>query len=268
MLRRLLIVAIGIPLFGCASMIAESPTGRTQLRLYSAGEMTKLGATAYAQMKEELPQSQDARAIRMVECVSNAITAEVRMAGAPSSWEVTLFEDETANAFALPGGKIGVHTGLLQVATSQSQLAAMIGHEVAHVLAEHGNERASTSSMAQSIVQRVESMSGPASPERDQAMAMLGLGAQVGVLLPFSRAQETEADVMGVDLMARAGFDPRESVSLWQNMSRAALVGAAPELLSTHPSNSTRINELMARIPDAMGQYERAQKNGRRPRCA
>jgi predicted Zn-dependent protease len=267
MLHRLFLVALGIPLLACASMLSESPTGRTQLRLFPATEMSKMGATAYAEMKEQMPQSKDAGAIRLIECVSRAITAEVRMAGAPASWEVTVFEDDTANAFALPGGKIGVHTGLLKVATSQSQLAAVIGHEVAHVLAEHGNERASTTFVAQSGLQVIQAMSGPASAGRDQALAVLGLGAQVGVLLPFSRAQETEADVMGLDLMARAGFDPRQSVTLWENMGRAASGGAPPELLSTHPSNSTRINELKARIPGAMGTYDKAQKAGRRPRC-
>jgi predicted Zn-dependent protease len=268
MLHRLATCLLVFPLLACAGLspFETSPMGRTRLKLFPAAEMDKMGIEAYSQMKQELPQTKDAEAIRRVTCVSNAVTARVRADNAPSSWEVTVFEDDSANAFALPGGKIGVHTGLLKVATTQDQLAAVIGHEIAHVLAEHGNERASTTFVAQSGLQIAESLAGPASASRDQALAVLGLGTQVGVLLPFSRAQESEADLLGLDLMASAGFDPRASVELWQNMARAS-EGAPPELLSTHPSSSARIEELGKRIPKALPEYEAARAAGRRPSC-
>jgi predicted Zn-dependent protease len=255
-----------LPLLACASPLGSSPTGRSQLRLFPADQMDAMGIEAYGQMKQKLPQSHDERVTRYVECVARAVTAQARGPGAPASWEVTVFEDDSANAFALPGGKIGVHTGLLQVARNQSQLAAVIGHEVAHVLAQHGNERASTAFVTQSGMQVIQSLSGPPSPGRDQALAVLGLGAQFGIEMPFSRAQEAEADVMGLDLMADAGFDPRESVTLWQNMSRAG--GAQPpELLSTHPAHETRIRALAERVPQASERYQRARAAGRQPAC-
>jgi len=268
MIRRLLCLAFIVPLLSCAmSPLRTSPLGRTQLRLFPNEEMTAMGVAAYEQMKQEMPRSQDETAIRTVNCVARAITAEARGAGGAGEWEVTVFEEDSANAFALPGGKIGVHTGLLRVATDSSQLSAVIGHEVAHVLAEHGNERASTTFVAQSGLQLAEKLGDPSSPGRGQILAVLGLGAQVGVLLPFSRAQEREADLMGLDLMARAGFDPRASVALWQNMGRAG-GGAPPEFLSTHPSNEARIRELNERIPSALEAYERARAAGKRPGCS
>jgi predicted Zn-dependent protease len=268
MIPRILAIASLVPLLSCfTSPLQTSPLGRTQLRLFPADEMTAMGVAAYAQMKAEKPQSQDASAIRLVTCVARAVAAEAGGARAPRSWEITVFQDDSATAFALPGGKIGVHTGLLRVAADPSQLATVIGHEVAHVLADHGNERASTIFVAQSGLQLIEEMSGPPSPQRNQVLAVLGLGAEVGVLLPFSRTQEREADLLGLDLMAEAGFDPRASVPLWRNMGRAG--GASPpEFLSTHPTHTSRIRELEERIPSALEIYERARSAGKRPGCA
>jgi predicted Zn-dependent protease len=267
MIRRVLCLAFLAAVLSCAtSPIQTSPLGRKQLRLFPQAEMTAMGVAAYEQMKEQMPRSQNEAAIRTVRCVARAVTAEARGAAAPSEWEVTVFEEDSANAFALPGGKIGVHTGLLRVATDSSQLSAVIGHEIAHVLAEHGNERASTTFVAQSGLQLAEKLGDPSAPGRNQILAVLGLGAEVGVLLPFSRAQEREADLMGLDLMARAGFDPRASVALWQNMSRAG-GSAPPEFLSTHPSHESRIRELNERIPSALEIYERARAEGKRPDC-
>jgi predicted Zn-dependent protease len=221
---------------------------------------------AFKEMKTQMTVTSDARARRYVECVARAITAQVDAPNAPSSWEVVVFEEESANAFALPGGKIGVHTGLLDVATNQHQLATVLGHEVAHVLAEHGNERVSTQLATQGGLELIQAISGPASPTKNAALAALGLGAQVGVLLPFSRAQESEADTIGLELMARAGFDPRQGPVLWENMSRQG--GQPPEFLSTHPSGDTRIRSLEAQVPEVMPVYERARSAGRRPSCS
>ena len=153
------------------------------------------------------------------------------------------------------------------MARNQDQLATVLGHEVAHVLAEHGNERVSTAFAAQAGVDLVGKISGSATPTQQQLLGLLGLGAQVGVLLPFSRAQESEADSLGLDLMARAGFDPRESIQLWKNMSDAG-GGQPPEFLSTHPSHGTRIEDLTARMPDARVLSEQARAQGRRPACS
>lgn len=267
MIRRCLLIAFSTPLLACGTaLLGSSPLGRTQLRLFPANEMDAMGVQAFEQMKQELPRSRDQGAIHSVTCVARAVTAEAKGPKAPESWEITVFQEESANAFALPGGKIGVHTGLLDVATDPAQLATVIGHEVAHVLAEHANERASTTFVTQSGMQIIESLSGPESATRSQAMAVLGLGAQVGVLLPFNRAQEREADLIGLDLMAAAGFDPSASVALWQNMSRAGR-GGPPEFLSTHPSHASRIRDLKQRIPAATETYERALASGKQPRC-
>lgn len=251
---------------GLAAMLAvacaTSPTGRKTIRLMGADQMDAMGVEAYQQLKQEQPISKDKRATAYVQCVSQAITAVVG-----GQWEVTLFEDDSANAFALPGGKIGVHTGLLKVAANQSQLAAVMGHEVGHVLAQHSNERASASTLANVGLTVVDAVAGAYGPATQQtAMSLLGLGTQVGLLLPFSRAHESEADIMGLEIMAKAGFDPRESVSLWQNMASQG-GGSPPEFLSTHPSHSTRIADLQAGIPAVMSDYQAVQRSGRAPKC-
>lgn len=242
---------------------ATSPTGRSQLRLFPDAEMAKMGAAAYDEMQKEMKVSGDAAATAYVRCVARLVTAEVEGKYAGTAWEVTLFEEPTANAFALPGGKIGVHTGLLAVAKNQSQLATVLGHEVSHVLAEHGNERISTQYATQASISAVEAVTGGPSPAKSQVLGMLGVGA---VILPFSRAQESEADAMGLDLMAKAGFDPQESVKLWRNME-AAGGGQPPEFLSTHPSHGTRIQDLQARMPGAVLLQTGARQRGKNPSC-
>jgi len=229
--------------------------------------MASMGVAAYDKMKTEMPQSSDTRENRYVRCVADAVTAALEGPHAQTRWEVTVFAEASANAFALPGGKIGVNTGLLGVARNQDQLATVLGHEVAHVLANHSNERVSTTFVTQTGLDLVQSLSGAASPTQQQLLGLLGVGAQVGVLLPFSRTQEREADLLGLDLMGRAGFDPRQSVELWQNMARASQ-GQPPEFLSTHPSHDTRIRDLEARIPSAMGLRDAARAQGRRPSCS
>jgi predicted Zn-dependent protease len=215
-------------------------------------------------MKKETPASDNARATAYVKCVASAITDVV---SPKTKWEVTLFEDKAVNAFALPGGKIGVYTGLLKVAENQHQLAAVIGHEVAHVLADHGNARVSAQFATQSGLQLAQVLAGATSPQKAQLFGLLGLGAQVGVLLPYGRGQESEADILGLDYMARAGFDPRESVKLWQNMGKAAGGQQPPEFLSTHPSHERRIEQLNENMPEALKNYRKARKAGRVPDC-
>jgi predicted Zn-dependent protease len=245
---------------------ATSPTGRQRLVFFPDAQMNQMGVTAFTQLKSQMTVSNDPQAIAYVKCVASAVVAEIDTPGAPRSWEVVVFDEPSANAFALPGGKIGVHTGMLEVARNQDQLATVIGHEVAHVLAGHSNERASTELATKGAMGALDALTGPASPTKDLTFAVLGVGAQVGVLLPFSRAQESEADVLGLDLMARAGFDPREGPVLWENMARQG--AQPPEILSTHPSSATRIANLRQRAEVALPLFREAHKSGRVPDCS
>ncbi|ERJ20508.1 peptidase M48 Ste24p [Salinisphaera shabanensis T35B1] len=248
-MRRIYVASLLLLLAACAT----SPTGRNQLKLFSEEKIAEMGVQSYQQMKQEEPIDNSTADNRYVKCVANAIT---KVTG--GEWEVTVFKDDQVNAFALPGGKIGVYSGLLDVAKSDDQLAAVIGHEVGHVLADHGNERVSQQAATQGGLQVVSAFLGGSGGGGNQAvMSALGLGAQVGILLPFSRTQESEADTIGLELMARAGFDPRESVALWQNMAAAG--GEKPaEFMSTHPSNESRINNLQSHMNQALQLYQQA----------
>ena len=264
MQHRVVVLALAGLVVACAT----SPLGRRQLAIVPDAEMNALGVQAFDQMKSDIPRSTDPRVNRFVACVADAVTGSLSGAWAGRSWEVVVFEEGSANAFALPGGKIGVHTGLLKVARDQDQLATVIGHEVAHVVANHSNERVSQQVVAQGGLQAAEAMMGGANtPGKQLLMGAFGLGAQYGVLLPYGRTQENEADLLGLDLMAKAGFDPSASVALWRNMGAAG--GAQPpEWASTHPSHATRIAELERRIPSARRLAEQARAAGRTPRCS
>ncbi|MEE9607893.1 MAG: M48 family metallopeptidase [Myxococcota bacterium] len=253
--------------FALVLACVTSPLGRTQLRIFPETQMAEMGVAAYDKLKTETPRSRDLRAIGTVRCVADALTAELSGPAARIDWEVTVFADPAANAFALPGGKIGVFTGLLSVARSQDQLATVMGHEVSHVVAGHANERVSTAYATQTGLDYIATLSGKSSPAQKQLIAILGAGAQFGIVLPFSRAQEREADLLGLDLMAKAGFDPEQSIQLWRNMAQAG--GAQPpEFLSTHPSHHTRIDELASRMPHARALQDQARAQGKRPNCS
>lgn len=259
-MRRLLVLILAVAVVACTT----SPTGRRQLHLFPESQMTEMGATAFLQMQEQVSVDKNPVVNRYVECVADAITAQLSES---RDWEVRVFNDDTANAFALPGGKIGVHTGLFKVAKTPDQLATVIGHEVGHVLAEHSNERVSTAFATNAGLQVMQALAGGGgSAEQQMAMGLLGLGAQFGILLPFSRTQESEADTIGLQLMAKAGFDPRASVALWENMEQAG-GEQPPEFLSTHPSHGQRISNLQKRMPAAIKLYEQARASGRAPNC-
>ncbi len=224
-------------------------------------QMTTLGNQAFLNLRQKTPIVGDRSANAYVDCVAEAITRQIG-----GRWEVAVFKDPSANAFALPGGKIGVDSGMFKIAANQHQLAAVIAHEVSHVLARHTNERISQQMAVQQGLGLIQTAANPTSPAGQTLMGLLGVGAEYGVLLPYNRLQESEADLMGLDLMARAGFDPRESVNLWVNMQQAG--GREPvEFMSTHPSHATRMQDLENRIPMAMGLYEQAHANGNNPQC-
>ncbi len=241
---------------------ATSPTGRMQMTFMPDAEMNQMGAQAFTEIKQQTPVSRNHRYNSFVSCISNAITRQVG-----GNWEVVVFQDDSLNAFALPGNKIGVHTGLVNLVDNQDQLAAVIGHEVGHVLAKHSNERMSQEAAVKQGLQVIGAVAAPQSAIGQLGVAALGIGAQFGILLPYSRAHESESDIIGLDLMAKAGFDPRQSVVLWQKMSRASKGASPPEFLSTHPAHDTRIQELSRNVPAAMRTYQQAQARGQRPNC-
>jgi len=178
-----------------------------------------------------------------------------------------VFEDKTLNAFALPGNKIGVHTGLVDLVANQHQLASVIGHEIGHVLARHSNERMSQKLGAQMGVSLIAAVAAPQTPLGQTALSMLGIGAQYGLIMPFSRLHESEADTIGLELMAKAGFDPSESVTLWQKMAQASQGPQPVEFLSTHPSHATRIDDLRTHLPKMMKIMQQAHATGKKPNC-
>jgi len=203
-----------------------------------------MGITSFDEIKKEIPISKDKATNDFVLCVADAITANVSKSAHQGEWEVVVFDSEQVNAFALPGGKIGVYTGILQVTENQDQLAAIIGHEVGHVLEHHSNERLSANKIS-TVGMAVAAIALGVSEvdNKDLWVAGLGIGVQYGIIMPYSRSHESEADVVGQDLMARSGFDPKASVQLWKNMSKLSKE-APPEFMSTHPSNETRIEQL------------------------
>lgn len=247
---------------------ATSPLGRRQFVLVSDAELSQAGAASFTAMQKKLPQSKDSREVAYVNCISNALIARIptlQTAGTlrvPQSWEVSVFASKEVNAFAVPGGKIGVYSGLLKVASTPEQLAAVIGHEITHVLAGHSAERYSQDMASQVGSVLVEATTGVDGQ-------LVGMATNAFILLPFSRTHETEADLLGLDLMADAGFDPRQAITLWQNMARAKANGSTPpQFMSSHPSDETRIRNLSERLGTALPLYEQARANGRTPRCS
>ena len=189
-------------------------------------------------MKQQEKVSTDAKMNAYVSCVAKAVTAQVPSQYGITSWEVVVFDSKQVNAFALPGGKIGVYSGLLKVAKNQDQLATVIGHELTHVLAQHSNERLSRSQLTGLGLAAADIAMG-SSEYRGATMAALGLGVEVGVMLPYGREQESEADRLGLDLMARAGFNPTEAIPLWQNMSALRVAMRRPSCSPPTPATRT-----------------------------
>jgi predicted Zn-dependent protease len=267
-MKSLLLSALLV--FGVAACATTtSPTGRTQyVGAVSQAELNQLGAQAYAEMKAQKAQSRDASQNAYVRCVVNDLVATLPAEWRQMQWESTVFADADANAFVLPGGKVGVYTGLFTVAKNQDQLAAVIAHEIGHVLSHHHNERITRQAGASGVVQLIGGLLGSRYGSGIANAAVQGgsILAQTGFLLPGSRAQETEADVVGQQLMAQAGFDPRAAVNLWENMIQAG-GSRPPEWLSTHPDPSARISELRSRAAALLPVAQQAQAQGRRPSC-
>ena len=256
-----------VSLVGCET---NPYTGRSQLLMTSVSQEIQMGAQAYDQVKRDpkMRPSQDPREIEPVKRVAARIVEAAKRSKYAEmanqfQWEVTVIKDDkTANAFALPGGKMAVYTGILPMAKTEAGLAAVMGHEVVHALARHGAERMSQGQLTNAALQVVGAAAGASGGGGmlgQAAMAALCVGAEVGVLLPFSRKHESEADYVGILLAADAGYDPRESVALWERMGRISGGGAPSEFMSTHPSHETRITQLKKWMPEAMAIYQTKQ---------
>ncbi len=263
----LLALAIATAIGGCTT--TTSPTGRTQyLGAISQEQLNQLGGQAFAEAKAKTSQTTDARQTTYVRCVVNALVHELPSQWQATGWETAVFVDKEPNAFALPGGKVGVNTGIFTVARNQDQLATVIAHEIGHVVSRHHEERITRQAGAQGALQLVGALLGSRYGQDAANAAVQGGGilAQTGFLLPGSRAQESEADVVGQQLMAKAGFDPREAVNLWQNMITSG-GNRQPEWLSTHPDPQSRLGELRGRAVSLVPTYEQARAAGRKPHC-
>lgn len=226
-------------------------TGRQSFILLPAGEEMEMGAAAFLDIKSKERISSDPGVKARVQRIGERIA---RVAGDDlpgAKWEFVVFDaPETINAFALPGGKVGVYTGLLNLAESDDEVATVIGHEIAHVTARHGSERWSQgAALAVGGVLLSETLLKDSS-NRDGWIAAYGAGSTIGVLLPFSRMNESEADEIGLVYAAKAGYDPRAAIRFWEKMAEASKGRSKPpEILSTHPSDSTRIDRLREMMP-------------------
>jgi predicted Zn-dependent protease len=264
-------IAVGLVcallLSACAT--TTSSTGRKQyVGAVSQAQLDQLGTQAFDQMKGEKPLTQDGKQSAYLSCVVDAIVRELPPQWRQGGWQEAVFVDKNPNAFALPGGKVGVYTGIFDVARNQDQLAAVVGHEIGHVIERHHDERVTRQMGASGVVQLLGVIAGAKYGDSGSQLATQGgsLLAQGGFLLPGTREQETEADVVGQRLMAQAGFDPRQAVDLWQNMLGAS-GSRPPEWLSTHPDPRSRIGELRKRAETLMPTYEQARAAGRKPAC-
>ncbi len=263
-----LLVALVAALFAGACYSVPG-TGRSQFRVVPLGTEMSLGAQAYDEtLAESKPVTTGADA-QMVARVGERIAAAAkRLYPDPSvefDWQIVLLnEPQTVNAWCLPGGKMAVYTGLLPITQDEASLAVVVGHEVAHAVARHGGERMSQDMVFSAVLTGTSMSLGDMAPaEKDQIMQALSGAGELGVMLPFSRAHETEADELGLFLAADAGYDPQAAIGLWQRMAAASKGQAPPEFLSTHPSDATRIEKLQALMPHAMEYYQRAKAAGR-----
>jgi len=240
---------------GLAAACATAPiTGRRQLSLVSGEQEAQLGFTAFEQMKKETPISRDAAANALLQRVGTRIAAVAAKDLPDAKWEFVVFESKEPNAFCLPGGKIGIYTGILPITRDEAGLATVLGHEVAHATAHHGAERMSQSMAAQGLGE----LGGAAITDpRWNALfrAAYPMGAQVGALLPWGRKQESEADRIGLHYMARAGYNPEAAVQFWQRFSAAMPKSSTPAFLRTHPVDTTRIAEIKKYLFEAKQVY-------------
>src|SRR5438105_689260 len=233
-------------------------TGRKSHVAMSTREEALLGLQSYQQVLAQSESVDSGPELEPVKRVASRLATAAGKAGTDFDWQVSLIRSSQVNAFCLPGGKVVVYTGILPVTQNESALATVLGHEMAHATSRHGSQRVLEQNLAQTALTGVAmSLSDMDYDKQRAVMGALGAGAQFGVLMPFSRKHESEADRIGLHYMARAGYDPRESIRFWQRMENAG--GAQPpEFFSSHPSQGTRIQQLEAEMPKALEEYSKA----------
>lgn len=246
-----------IQYFG-AEKFTNPETGRSRRVALSPAQEEQLGLQSYREVLSQLDVVESGPEHEVVVRVARRLAAVTGEAARDFEWQVNLVRNPQVNAFCLPGGKIVVFSGILPYAKSEAGLAAVMGHEMAHAVARHGSQRLLRTSVTQTLLMGANFSLGNLDPQqRQMVMAALGAGATYGMILPFSRDHETEADQMGLLYMARAGYDPREAIAFWERMSTAG-GQQPPEFASTHPSHGQRIEDLRAFMPKAMEEYEKA----------
>ncbi len=239
-----------------AEKVVNPETGKAVRVGLSTQQESALGLQSYQEILSQSETVDSGPEYDMVVRVAKRLAAATGDSAKDFDWAVSVVRSSQVNAFCLPGGKIVVYTGILPYAKTEAGLATVMGHEMAHAVARHGSQRLLRTTLAQTFLVGAQfSMANLDTQQRQMAMAALGAGAQYGVILPFSREHESEADQMGVLYMARAGYDPRESIEFWQRMSEAG-GNQPPQFMSTHPSHGTRIERLREFMPKAMAEYE------------
>lgn len=258
-------LALTLFLGACATVPG---TGRSQLSLVGDSELNAMAATQYSEMIQKGPLSTNQRDTAMVKRVGAKVSAAAeeylkehgRAAEIPSyNWEFNLIQSDDVNAFCMPGGKVAFYTGILPYTKDETGVAVIMGHEIAHAIAHHSRERASQQMVAQvggSLLSIGLGMGGADSLTSEMAMTAYGLGSEVGVMLPFSRSHESEADRIGLSLMAMAGYDPAAAAGFWERMA-ADGKKSGPAFLSTHPSDQTRIDDINKFLPEAEARYKK-----------
>ena len=265
-LHALVFSSLTLQLAGCASSTARGAVDadRRQLFLVSEAQVEKMSADAYAQTKADAAKKgeldRDPAQLRRVQDVAKRLIPQTKVfrKDAPSwAWEVHVISSKEINAYCMPGGKIVFYTGIIEtLKMTDAEIAAVMGHEIAHALREHGRERMSEA-LVQNIGVQALVLTGTVDPKYAGALNAV---TNVAIALPHSRGQESEADDIGLELMARAGYDPREAVTLWKKMSAAAGGKSPPQFLSTHPANETRIKRIESLLPNVLPLYQRTQE--------
>lgn len=260
-LPLLLAAAVFAYQYFSAETFTNAETGEKHRVGMSTEQEAALGLQAYQDVLASERVVESGPEFEMVRRIASRLASATGDQGADFDWRVSLVDSPQQNAFCLPGGKIVVYTGILGIAKTEAGLATVMGHEMAHATARHGAQRVFQGQLTQTALMGAQGALGDMDPSaRNQVMAMLGAGAKFGVLLPFSRDHESEADAIGLHYMARAGYDPRESIAFWLRMSTLSNGGQPPEFASTHPSHESRIQGLQAEMPAALREFESASR--------
>jgi predicted Zn-dependent protease len=236
-------------------------TGRAARVALSEGQEAALGLQSYEDVLSQSQVVTSGPEVELVQKVMKRLEAATRDAGKNMDWQVSVVASPQANAFCLPGGKMVVYTGIIPIAQSEAGLATVLGHEMAHATSRHGSQRLLQSKLSQTLLTGANAslaLGDMDMRQKMEVMAALGAGAQYGVILPFSRNHESEADEVGLYYMARAGYDPHEAIQFWERMEQSSSSPQPPEFASTHPSHGTRIERLKEHMPRAEEEYAKA----------